>query len=57
VEVADVLVNHGANTKVENSKGETPGNLCTNPELLALLGEEPAQPSNEEQAVKFTRTI
>ncbi|KAJ3617548.1 hypothetical protein MTP99_007261 [Tenebrio molitor] len=37
VEVADVLVNHGANTKVENSKGE-----------------EPAQPSNEEQAVKFT---
>jgi hypothetical protein len=54
VEVADVLVNHGANIKVENSKGETPGNLCTNPELLALLGEEPAQPSNEEQAVKFT---
>jgi hypothetical protein len=37
VEVADVLVNHGANIKVENSKGE-----------------EPAQPSNEEQAVKFT---
>ncbi|RZC27648.1 ankyrin repeat domain-containing protein 40 [Asbolus verrucosus] len=54
-EVADILINHGANTKIENNKGETPAHLCTNPVTLALLGEEfvSAPPDNEDQVLKF----
>ncbi|KYB25929.1 ankyrin repeat domain-containing protein 40 isoform X1 [Tribolium castaneum] len=51
-QVADILLSHGANPKIQNLKGETPGNLCTNPETLALLGEDPSQAPLDD--AKFT---
>ncbi|XP_044253261.1 ankyrin repeat domain-containing protein 40-like isoform X2 [Tribolium madens] len=51
-QVADILLSHGANPKIQNHKGETPGNLCSNPETLALLGEDPSQAPHDDP--KFT---
>lgn len=55
-EIVNILLNHGANSKIEAHKGETPGSLCTNPSALALLGigEEHIYSNNEEQGNRFT---
>ncbi|KAI4457022.1 ankyrin repeat domain 40 [Holotrichia oblita] len=40
-QIVRILLNNGADTKIENNKNEKPADLCTNPNILTLLGETP----------------
>lgn len=50
-----MLLNNGADSQLENNKGEKPVNLCSNPAILSLLGETITVNSMfEEKNLKYT---